>query len=58
MLAVSSTTPDIFTAGRTLINLAPPLTGVLPIGTTSTGILSGLNMPVEPSLMVFSKQLQ
>jgi len=53
-----STTPDnIFTPlAGTLINLAPPLTGVLPIGTTSTGILSGLNIPVTAEtrlLMVF-----
>ena len=53
-----STTPDNeFTpVPGTQINLAPALTGVLPIGTISTGSLTGLSIPVTAGtrlLMVF-----
>ncbi|MEK4358584.1 exosporium glycoprotein BclB-related protein [Paenibacillus sp. FSL M7-1455] len=55
----SSTTPNnIFTAiPGASVTLAPPLTGVLALGTISNGITTGLNIPVAPQtrlLMVFS----
>jgi BclB C-terminal domain-containing protein len=55
----SSTTPNntFSPIAGTTITLAPPLTGVLAIGTISTGILSGLSIPVTAQtrlLMVFS----
>ncbi len=55
----SSATPDnTFTPiPGTLVTLAPALTGVLAIGTVSSGILTGLSIPVTAEtrlLMVFS----
>ncbi|SPN78795.1 BclB domain-containing protein [Brazilian cedratvirus IHUMI] len=54
-----STTPDnIFSPiPGTVVTLAPALTGVLAIGTTSNGILTGLSIPVTAQtriLLVFS----
>jgi BclB C-terminal domain-containing protein len=54
-----STTPDnTFTAiPGAVVTLAPPLTGVLAIGTVSSGIATGLSIPVTPEtrlLLVFS----
>jgi BclB C-terminal domain-containing protein len=54
-----SATPDnVFTpvAGAT-VTLAPPLTGVLAIGTLSSGIVTGLSIPVTAQtrlLLVYS----
>jgi BclB C-terminal domain-containing protein len=55
----SSTTPDnTFTAvPGALVTLAPPLTGVLALGTISSGITTGLAIPVTAEtrlLLVFS----
>jgi BclB C-terminal domain-containing protein len=55
----SSTTPDnTFTPiPGALVTLAPPLTGVLGVGTISNGLTTGLTIPVTPQtrlLMVFS----
>ncbi len=55
----TSTTPDnTFTiVPGTTVTLTPPLTGVLSIGTTSSGIISGLNIPLTAGtrvLVVFS----
>ena len=54
----SATPNNVFTPiAGTLINLAPPLTGVLPVGTISTGALTGLNIPVTAQtrlMLVFS----
>jgi BclB C-terminal domain-containing protein len=55
----SSPTPDNTFApvAGTLVTLAPALTGVLAIGTTSNGILTGLAIPVTAEtrlLMVYS----
>ncbi|HMM23076.1 MAG TPA: exosporium glycoprotein BclB-related protein, partial [Selenomonadales bacterium] len=55
----SSPTPDnTFTPiAGTLVTLAPPLTGVLALGTISSGVLTGLAIPVTTEtrlLMVFS----
>jgi len=54
-----SATPDnTFTPiAGTLVTLAPPLTGVLAIGTISSGIVTGLSIPVTAEtrlLMVYS----
>ncbi|MEK5057014.1 spore surface glycoprotein BclB [Paenibacillus sp. FSL H7-0326] len=54
-----STTPDnTFTAvPGALVTLAPPLTGVLALGTISSGLTTGLSIPVAANdrlLMVFS----
>jgi BclB C-terminal domain-containing protein len=55
----SSPTPnDVFTpiAGA-VVNLAPPLTGIVAIGAVSSGITTGLSVPVTTGtrlLMVFS----
>ena len=55
----SSTTPDnTFTAiPGAVVTLAPPLTGVVALGTISSGITTGLSIPVTAEtrlLMVFS----
>ncbi|MGH4138623.1 exosporium glycoprotein BclB-related protein [Clostridium sp.] len=55
----SSTTPDntFSPMAGTLVTLAPALTGIVAIGTTSNGILTGLSIPVTAQtrlLMVFS----
>lgn len=55
----ASATPDnVFTPiAGTLINLTPPLTGVISIGDISTGSVSGLNIPVTAEtrlMLVFS----
>ncbi|OBR62533.1 hypothetical protein A7K91_02055 [Paenibacillus oryzae] len=55
----SSTTPNnIFTAvPGASVTLAPPLTGIVAIGATSSGITSGLSIPVTAGtrlLLVFS----
>lgn len=54
-----STTPDntFSPIAASLVTLAPPLTGVLGVGTISSGILTGLSIPVTPQtrlLMVYS----
>ncbi len=53
-----SATPNLFLPilGAAVV-LSPPLTGSLPTGTTSSGILTGLNIPVAAQtrlLMVYS----
>ena len=58
MQLYQSTTPDnTFTAvPGTLLTLAPSLTGIAPIGTTASGTLTGLNIPVTAGtrlLLVF-----
>ena len=54
----SPTPDDTFTAvPGALVTLAPPFTGILAIGTTSSGITTGLAIPVTAEtrlLMVFS----
>jgi BclB C-terminal domain-containing protein len=55
----SSTTPDnTFTAiPGAVVTLAPPLTGTVALGTISSGILTGLSIPVTAEtrlLLVFS----
>ncbi len=55
----SSTTPDnTFTPiPGAIVTLAPPLTGVVTLGTISNGITTGLSIPVTPEtrlLLVFS----
>lgn len=55
----SSDTPsDIFTpVPGAVVTLAPPLTGILAIGTTSSGLTSGLSIPVTEQtrlVMVYS----
>ena len=54
-----STTPDnTFTpVAGALVTLAPPYTGILAIGTVSSGLTTGLNIPVTAGtrlLLVFS----
>ncbi|GAF09786.1 flagellar hook-length control protein FliK [Paenibacillus pini JCM 16418] len=55
----SSTTPNnIFTAiPGTAVTLAPPLTGVISLGSVSNGIITGLNIPITAQtriLLVFT----
>ncbi|MDF1493894.1 exosporium glycoprotein BclB-related protein [Caproiciproducens sp. CPB-2] len=54
-----STTPDnTFTPiAGTLVTLAPPLTGAISLGTVSSGVVTGLSIPVTAEtrlLMVYS----
>ncbi|MGQ3739001.1 exosporium glycoprotein BclB-related protein, partial [Bacillus sp. Fil] len=54
-----STTPDntFSPIPGAIVTLAPPLTGALSLGTISSGIITGLNIPVTPAtrlLLVFS----
>jgi BclB C-terminal domain-containing protein len=57
-LYVSTAPGNIFTpVAGTDVTLTPALTGILPTGTVSTGILTGLNVPVaaqDQLMMVFS----
>lgn len=58
----SSATPDdLFTpAAGTSVVLAPSLTGVISIGTNSSGITNGLNIPVTAGtrlMLVYSAQV-
>jgi BclB C-terminal domain-containing protein len=57
-----STTPnDTFTAvPGAVVTLAPPLTGVIPIGTFLSGVTEGLNIPVTAGtrlLLIFTAEV-